>query len=97
MAKASFAYVNLNDTNLNIACPEAPASYEAYGCIDGYPEFSREYIVTMATDSQGNAIQNVKMVTVIVMFRTKMKSNATEIGEQQVFLVDYIGEAFKVR
>ena len=98
MEKArSFSYGNLNDENLNVPCTSAGTTYEDYGCIDGYPEFSRKYTVNMASDSQGNPLRDVKMVTVEVKFRLKMNTTQTELVEKTIALVDYIGESYKVR
>lgn len=98
MEKArSLSYENLNDVNLNVSCSATGTSYEDYGCIKNYPEFKRVYTVTMATDSEGNPLRNVKMVTVEVSFRLKMNVDQSKIQEKTISLVDYIGEAFKMR
>ncbi|OGL45138.1 MAG: hypothetical protein A2161_00750 [Candidatus Schekmanbacteria bacterium RBG_13_48_7] len=93
----SLSYGNLNDANMNVPCTSAGTTYEDYGCIEEYPEFSRQCTVNMASDSQGNPLRDVKMVTVEVKFRLKFNTAQTDLKEQTVALVDYIGESFKIR
>jgi prepilin-type N-terminal cleavage/methylation domain-containing protein len=84
----SLSYGNLNDVNL----PD-----EDYGTIPGYEDFSRQYSVTMASDSAGNPIRDVKMVTVNVLFHLKLSVSQEQMVDKSIALVDYIGESFKIR